>query len=136
MNTTPHPQAPQPNSNATATRNSWIFVIGSVVVIGLIIWGIVALLGLRNGNDNEILKNGVATEGISSAQVYKGPEKTGRRAVTTVYHAYYRYTVNDENYSVIGEKDYKSADNIHAGMKATVVYLPEDPEEAVVTNEE
>ena len=135
MNPTPIPQTSNvPPKNGSA-KAAWLFLIAFVVLIGLIIWGIIALAGLRGGNDRNIVKNGVATEGISSISTYQGPKKVGR-SVTTVVNAIYRYEVDGESYSVVGEKDYKSKENVREGMKATVYYLEKDPEEATVVNEE
>jgi len=135
MNPTQIPQQNNVPPKTGSAKAAWLFLIAFVVLIGLIIWGIVALAGLRGGNDRNIVKNGIATEGISTVSSYTGPKKVGR-SITTVHNAIYRYTVDGESHSVIGEKDYKSADNIREGMKATVYYLEKDPEEATVVNEE
>ena len=128
------PIAPQPARN-NSTKAIWISLIVFIAAIALVVWGIMTLYAMRAGDDLDIVKNGVATQGISRGTAYVGPQKIGR-SVTTVYKAYYRYEVDGKSYSVIGEKNYKATENVHEGMKATVHYMADDPDEATVTNEE
>jgi len=129
-------------NNLTSNKNSkspWIFLGAMVAIIALTVWVVISLAGMLGGDRKEILKNGVSTEGISSGKVFEGQRKRAGRggSIQQTHQAYYTYYDKDgRRHSVIGEKDYQSADNIREGMKATVVYLPDDPDEAEVTNEE
>lgn len=125
-----------PRSSKEVVRFTAIVLISCAVGIGLIIWGIVALLSLNGAKERNIIKNGIPTPGLSTGRYIEGPEKNGRRSVTKAINAYYEYTVDGDVHRVAGEKNYKNPDNIREGMKATVYYMANDPEEAVVTNEE
>lgn len=129
-----NPQPPQ--SPKGAAKFTAIVLISCVVALGLIIWGIVALLSLNGAKERDIIKNGIPTPGLSNGRYIQGPEKNGRRSVTKAVKAYYEYTVDGDVHRVVGEKNYNNPENIREGMKATVYYMANDPEEAVVTNEE
>jgi len=136
---TPHTHSATHAQAAKSTTKS--IVLGFAifgVILALIIWAIVALAGSLGGDRKEILKNGVSVQGTSDGTVFQGIKKTGRGgSVTKTYQARYDYTDSDgRRRSVIGEKNYGSPEGARAGMKATVTYLPDDPEKAEVTDEE
>ena len=136
----PQNQAPLPPQKPVSMAKVWWGLGGFVALIAFLIWAIIALTGLTSASQRaDILKNGVSTPAVSTGGVYEGKETVGRArsgSFKTVYNARYTYEVDGRSYSTTGQKDYGSREAIKEGMRATVVYMEDDPNETAVKDEE
>lgn len=129
------------NTNIPQKQNEWNWQSRLVVAIVItIVTGIIALIILfvimPLVRGNEVSKNGIETQAVSTGQIYQDSVRTSRSNRSIQYKAYYNYEVDGRSYEIIGQKDYFKNENISKGMKATVKYLADEPTKARVTKEE
>ena len=104
-----------------------------VAILAAGVWAFASLQADKNER-NTLIETGLRADGISTGKVYTYEPMSKKRQ--TVYKAWYSYTRTDGVKStVIGDKEYDSADDIREGMKAIVHYY-EDGSETATTNEE
>lgn len=86
----------------------------------------------KNANDSAVMEAGTKVEGISTGAYWE----TTRKGNTT-YKAQYEYE-NEKGYKskTYGDKSYSDVEDVGAGKKATIYYLPDDPGKGTVVKDE
>ena len=114
-------------------------VLSRAQIAALSVAGVLLVFGLtiamiQRSSDNEIKRNGIGTTAVSTGEYIQS--RSGGRRSHVVYKARYAFTVGSTTRTVIGEKQYRSAEDIMPGKTVTIKYLKEEPHRAIVLSGE